>query len=86
MLNINTTENFSQEKKSPCFTGLTGPEAIRLILSQRGIRQEDIAPIIGSSGATSEILSGKRTISKPIARRLNRWLGIPVHVLRRCGA
>lgn len=86
MQNITTTESVPQQKKANAFAGLNGPQAILKVLKLRGILQEDLAVVVGSSGAMSEMLSGKRTITMPMAIRLNRWLGIPVHVLRRCGA
>ncbi len=51
-------------------TRLTPVEALRYIMEQAGLRQADLVPIFGSSGAVSEVLSGKRAISKAQARRL----------------
>jgi len=49
---------------------LTPVEALRYIMEQAGLRQADLVPIFGSSGGVSEVLSGKRAISKAQARRL----------------
>lgn len=45
-------------------------EFLRALLEQRGLRRADIAPLLGGSGHTSEVLSGKRAISKAQAKRL----------------
>ena len=51
-------------------TRFTPLDALRYIMEQAGLRQADLVPIFGSSGAVSEVLSGKRAISKAQARRM----------------
>jgi HTH-type transcriptional regulator / antitoxin HigA len=46
-------------------------------LEQRGLKQAGIARLLGSSGHTSEILSGKRSISKAQAKRLAKFFDLP---------
>jgi antitoxin component HigA of HigAB toxin-antitoxin module len=43
---------------------------LRALLEQRGLAQARIAPLLGGSGHTSEILKGKRAISKAKAKKL----------------
>jgi HTH-type transcriptional regulator/antitoxin HigA len=50
------------------------------IMEHRGIGQAEIARIIGSRPLTSEILNGKRAISKAIAKRLSEALRAPVEL------
>ena len=60
------------------------PSAIDVIeyeMDQRGLSQRDLIPFIGSSGKVSEVLSGKRDITMPMARALYQHLGIPADVL-----
>ena len=62
--------------------GLPTPiEAIRFRMEQQGLRQKDLCSCIGSSGKVSEVLSGKRTLSKSMITKLHEGLGIPLEVL-----
>lgn len=45
-------------------------QILRELMDARDMRQKDLASIIGSKGVASEILSGKRDISKAQARKL----------------
>lgn len=45
-------------------------EALRELMAARGTSQAELAKLIGSRGDTSEILNGKRSISKTIAKKL----------------
>jgi HTH-type transcriptional regulator/antitoxin HigA len=49
-------------------------------MEHRGIGQAEIARIIGSRPLTSEILNGKREISKAVAKRLSEALRAPVEL------
>jgi HTH-type transcriptional regulator / antitoxin HigA len=55
--------------------------AIEFRLEQAGLTQRDLIPFIGSRAKVSEVLSGKRQITMPIARALHEHLGIPAEVL-----
>ena len=55
--------------------------AIEFRLEQAGLTQRDLVPFIGSRAKVSEILSGKRQITMPMARALHEHLGIPADVL-----
>jgi antitoxin component HigA of HigAB toxin-antitoxin module len=39
-------------------------------IEDRGLRHEDIAEIIGNKGLTTEIVAGRRDMSKSVARKL----------------
>lgn len=56
-------------------------EAIRFRMEQADLKSEDLIPFIGSASEVSEILSGKRPISRAMIRRLVSGLGIPAEVL-----
>ena len=47
-------------------------------MEQRGLSQADLARILGSRSLASEILSGKREISKTAAKKLAEHLRAPV--------
>ena len=55
--------------------------AITFRLEQAGLTQRDLVPFIGSRAKVSEVLSGKRRITMPIARALHEHFGIPAEVL-----
>ena len=57
--------------------------AIKFRMDQAGFRPRDLVPCIGSRAKVSEVLSGKRTITMPMARALHEHLGIPAKVLLR---
>ena len=57
--------------------------AIEFRMDQRGLSPRDLIPFIGSRAKVSEVLSGKRTITMPMARALHEHLGIPADVLLR---
>ena len=57
--------------------------AIEFRMEQAGLRPRDLVPFIGSRAKVSEVLSGKRAITVPMARTLHEHLGIPADVLLR---
>lgn len=57
--------------------------ALEFRMEQGNLRPRDLIPFIGSRAKVSEVLSGKRAITMPMARALHRHLGIPADVLLR---
>ena len=55
--------------------------AIRFRMEQQGLTPSDLIPFIGSKSRVSEILSGTRTLSLAMIKRLHEGLGIPAVVL-----
>ena len=55
--------------------------AIEFRMEQAGLRPRDLIPFIGSRAKVSEVLSGRRAITMPMARALHEHLGIPADVL-----
>jgi HTH-type transcriptional regulator / antitoxin HigA len=55
--------------------------AIEFRMEQAGLTQRDLIPFIGSRAKVSEVLSGKRRLTLPMARALHEHLGIPAEVL-----
>lgn len=56
-------------------------EAIHFRMDEQGFNQNDLIPFIGSKSKVSEILSGKRKLTLPMIRALNKHLGIPLSIL-----
>ena len=57
--------------------------AIEFRMEQGNLRPRDLIPFIGGRAKVSEVLSGKRAITMPMARALHKHLGIPADVLLR---
>ena len=57
--------------------------AIEFRMDQAGLSPRDLIPFIGTRTKVSEVLSGKRAITRPMARVLHEHLGIPADVLLR---
>ena len=69
-----------EEKHVPM--GYPSPvEAIEFCMDQRGLKPRDLVPFIGSRAKVSEVLSGKRQITMPMARALYENLDIPAESL-----
>ncbi len=56
-------------------------EAIKFRMDQMGLSAKDLVPFIGNKSKVSEILSGKRTLSLNMIRRLSEGLDIPLEIL-----
>ncbi len=56
-------------------------EAIKFVMDQRGFKQADLIPYLGSRSKVSEVLNGKRTLTLSMIRVLHCKLGIPAEVL-----
>lgn len=59
--------------------------ALEFRMDQAGLTPRDLVPYVGSRAKVSEVLSGKRAITMPMARALHRHLGIPADVLAQAG-
>ena len=61
-----------------------GPEAspsgvLRYLMEERGLRQVDLVPMLGSKSYVSQILSGHRPISKSAATKLAEFFRVNAH-------
>lgn len=62
--------------------GMPDPiEAIKFRMEQMGMKQKDLAEIIGFKSRVSEVLSKKRKLTLGMIRKLNSTLHIPTEVL-----
>ncbi len=55
-------------------------EMLRFLMEQRDLRQRDITHLFGSSGIASEVINGKRAISKTQAKKLAEFFHVSVEV------
>ncbi len=60
---------YPREKTSPA-------ELVVFLLEQRGLFPRDLWPVLGSKGRVSELLSGRREVSKDQAKRLGAFFHI----------
>ncbi len=66
-----------QNVKIPIATPL---EVMRELMDARGMKQADLAKLVGSSGTASEIYNGKRGISVALAKKLAAHFNVSVAV------
>ncbi len=55
-------------------------ESLKALMEERGLRHKDIWPVLGNKGSATEVLSGKRSISKAQSKRLAAFLHVPVEL------
>jgi HTH-type transcriptional regulator / antitoxin HigA len=53
-------------------------DALRELMEVRDLRQRDLIPIFGASSVASDVLNGKRSISKAHARKLAEFFHVAV--------
>jgi HTH-type transcriptional regulator/antitoxin HigA len=53
-------------------------ESLKALMEDRGLKHKDIWPVLGNKGAATEILSGRRSISKAQAKRLAAFFRVPI--------
>lgn len=56
-------------------------DAVRFRMDQLGLKAKDMYPYLGGSSKTSEVLSGKRTLTLAMIRALHTHLGVPAEAL-----
>ena len=62
--------------------GMPDPiEAIKFWMEQLGMKQKDLAEVVGFKSRVSEILNRKRKLTLDMIRKLNTTLHIPTEVL-----
>jgi HTH-type transcriptional regulator/antitoxin HigA len=54
---------------------------LTFLLEQRGLEPHDLWPVLGSKSRVSEILSGKRAVSKSHAKKLAAFFHVPIDLL-----
>jgi len=64
------------ENKAYPIEELSAGETLRELMEARGLRQKDLEGVIGSKGVVSEIVNGKRSISKEQAKALGRLFDV----------
>ena len=57
--------------------GSTPGSRLQSLMEERGLRQRDLLEVFGSRGLASEVVNGKRAISKAQARKLAVLFHVP---------
>lgn len=57
--------------------GSTPDSRLRSLMEERGLRQRDLLDVFGSRGIASEVVSGRRAISKAQAKKLAELFHVP---------
>ena len=55
-------------------------EVIKIKMKEKGLKNKDLEPIIGSKGHVSSVLSGRREITLKIAQRLKDYFNLPAEI------
>lgn len=55
-------------------------KVIKLKMTELGMKNKDLIPIIGSEGHVSSVLSGRRKITLDMARSISKLLQIPFNI------
>lgn len=71
------------EKERFTFRGPDPVEAILFRMQERGLRQKDLAPVLGGKNRVSEVLARKRPLTLAMVRALSDSLQIPADLLIR---
>lgn len=66
------------EEKNHPLPGVSACESLKALMEERGLKHKDIWPVLGNKGAATEVLSGRRSISKAQATRLAEFFRVPV--------
>ena len=53
---------------------------VKYLIEERGLEQKDLWPVVGSKSRVSEILAGKRAITKDQAKNLAAFFHVPVEL------
>ncbi len=53
-------------------------ESLNALMEERGLKHKNIWPVLGNKGAATEVLSGRRSISKAQAKKLAEFFHVPI--------
>lgn len=71
---VNLIESFESQHYQ--LKSATPLEILTELMVDRGLKQKDLLPVFGSQGVASEVLSGKRGISKAVAKALGEFFKV----------
>jgi HTH-type transcriptional regulator/antitoxin HigA len=74
---IEDYEEDYEEKYHP-LPRVSPTSSLNALMEERGLKHKDIWPVLGNKGAATEVLSGRRSISKAQAKRLAEFFHVPI--------
>jgi HTH-type transcriptional regulator / antitoxin HigA len=66
------------EEKTYPLPRVSPNESLNALMEERGLKHKDIWPVLGNKGSATEVLSGRRSISKAQAKRLAEFFRVPI--------
>jgi HTH-type transcriptional regulator/antitoxin HigA len=60
------------------FPDIPSHEMLAYLIEQKGLKQSDLIPLLGSSAHVSNLVTGKRGISKAQAKKLAEFFGVSI--------
>ena len=78
LFDLMTTLVETYEEKHYSVPDASPHEVLRELMLQRGLKQRDLLGIFGSDGVASEVVNGKRNISRTHAKSLAEYFHVPV--------
>jgi HTH-type transcriptional regulator/antitoxin HigA len=70
----------SYEDKYYPMPELSPNDFLKCLMQEREVKQSDLLPVFGSSGVASEVVNGKRSISKAQAKKLAEFFKVSVEL------
>lgn len=71
LINVYEEAHHRFPEQKPC-------EMVKFLMEQRGLKQADLVPALGTRGQVSDVVTGRRGISKAQAKKLAEFFGISV--------
>ena len=68
------------EEKNYPLPQVSPNDSLNALMEERGLKHGDIWPVLGNKGAATEVLSGRRSISKTQAKRLAEFFRVPIDI------
>jgi HTH-type transcriptional regulator/antitoxin HigA len=78
MLLVKLVKDYEKEKHP--IPSLPPHEVLQYLMEEEGIKQKDLLHIFKSNGITSEVVNGKRSISKAQAKSLAEYFNVSVEL------
>jgi HTH-type transcriptional regulator/antitoxin HigA len=73
---VRFVEDYEQQRYADQFENLAPVEILKALMEAHAMNTTDLGYIIGSRGLASEVLNGKRALSKTLIAKLSRRFGI----------
>jgi HTH-type transcriptional regulator / antitoxin HigA len=69
LIEVFDEEHYHIPEEPPC-------QMVKFLMEQRGLKQADLVPVLGSRAQVSDLVNGKRGISKAQVKKLAEYFGV----------